>query len=634
LLDVRTARRRVAAVFVAVLAAATAERADADDPPTGSATLRLSADSPVLSPGERQVAVRVDGCDERPALSANVGTVRRVRAAGPRRDVAEYAPPPEARPLVAIVTAVCGDRWGWTAIPVVGRGVATAHTRPGAAIHVTIGERSYGPAVADGEGAVRVAVDVPPGVRFAYHGARPLDLGVPPAPHAHVVAGPIVVRADREETVRVLAFAVTDAGAPRAGAPLALSASAGVVGSAVEIEPGVALARWTLPPGRAGRVRLEARLADDDGPPAAVEVERRPGPPARVEAFPDRAQAVAGEAPLQLDVAVTDAAGNPAPEEPRVEPKDLVLERRGVGPGLWAVGLAVPERLAGRSELSVSIAAGGAAGAARVPLLAAPAATLAVEPAGREVVAGGREAFSLRVALRDRFGNASPDVPEVETDGPADVETVRDGESFVVTVRPRRGLGRRYDAVTIHGAGRSERIPLAVRGADPRLALSGRAGFLASTGGGRSAYLGGETALWPSARLGAALEAGAFAFGRRERVPLPGRSAELRSDVRYLPVVASLRWRAEPTPDTLVVVGAGAALAPLSAEVRLEGEPPVRESGLAAGGLLSLGAGRHLGSGTLLVEARALWLADPGLHAVRGRVLAGGLALGWSHAVL
>jgi hypothetical protein len=563
-----------------------------------------------------------------------VGALAGLRAAGPGRAVAEYLPPPDARPQVAIVAAACGARHGWTQIPIVGRGVAIARTAPGAAIRVTIGARSYGPAVADANGEARVTVDVPPGVRFAHQGERPLDLRVPPSRHAHVLLDPPALRADRAAEVRVLAFAVTAEGAPRGAAPLRLTASAGALGDAVELEPGVTLARWTLPAGPAGRPRLEARLEGDAGPPAVAELERPAGPPARIDAAPDRAVAVAGEAPVQLDVTVLDAAGNPAPDDLRVEPEGLVLERRGTGPGTWAVGLEVPERLAGRAALEVSLAAGEAAAAARVALAAAPAERLAVEPETPEVVADGRATLGFRVALLDRFGNpvdATP--PAAESREGSEVATVRDGDGFLVTVRPRRRFEPAEDVVTITGAGRTERLPVALRARAPLVALAARVGMVAAAGGARSGYLGAGAELFPSARLGGSLEAGALALAREDRVRPGAAAVALRGEVRYLPVVASLRWRWSPSPGTVVLVGAGGALAAASAEVRVAGQPAVRENGAAAGAQLSLGAGRRLGAGALTVELRGLWLTALGLEAVRGRTLAAGLVAGWSHAV-
>lgn len=638
-------RLRVAVALAVATAAVIARAGESalEDPrplargPGAAADLVVSAAPPVLVPGQDRVTLAVEGCPGTPLLAANAGRIASVRTDAPGRATAELLAPDERRPQVAIVTATCDGRHGWIAIPIVGRGTAIARTTPGAAIRVTIGARSFGPAVADAEGVARVPVDVPPGVRFAYQGERPLDLRVPPARRVHVAVDPPTGRADREEAFTVRAYVVTEAGAPRAGARVVLSAPDGVLSAPAEVEPGLLVARWTLPPGRAGPLGLEARLEDEPGEAVTATLERRAGPPARLEAAPDRAVAVAGEAPVQLDVRVVDAAGNLTASPLRVEPGAVVLDAREHATGRWAVGLEVPERLDGRDALDVSIVAGDATAAARVALSAAPAVALEVEaPAAPEVLADGEASLVVKVALQDRFGNPAVDPPpEARTEQPAEVSTVRDGDRFHVTVRPRRRLGPGADAVTIEGGGRTERLPLALRPAEPWLALGARAGYLAAAGGLRSAYAGVGAVVWPAAwgPFGAALEAGAFAHDRTDGVALAGAPLAVRGEVRYLPIVASARWRHAPSRGTVLVAAAGGAVAPLSAEVRVTGQPAVREHGVAPGAQVAFGAGWRLGTEVVFLEARGLWLADPGLDVVRGRVLATGLVVGWTHGL-
>jgi hypothetical protein len=595
--------------------------------------LAVSARPAVLTPGAPGVTVRVDGCEAVPEVGASVGAVSGVRVVTPGQAEAEYRPPGEGRPQVAIVTAACGDRHGWTTIPIVGRGVAIARTDPGASISVTIGTRAFGPAVAGADGSARVTVEVPPGVRFAYQGERPLDLRVPPARHVHVVLDSPELRADREEVVRVRAYAITPAGARRPGAPLRLAASEGALSDPAEVEPGLWLARWTLPPGRSGTVRLEARLDDDPGPAAAAEAERRPGPPSRIALAPDRAVAVAGEPPVQVDVSVVDAAGNPTAADLRVEPEEAVLDVRETERGRWAVGLAVPEQLLGRAALEVSVAAGDARAAARIALAPGPAFTLDVVPGARDVVADGEASVALRVELHDRFGNPVPEPPPAATSGqPAEVSTERDGEGFRVTVRPRRRLEPGEDTLTITGAGRTELLPVTLRSPEPRVALAARAGWLAA-GALRSPYGSLEATVWPFAAYGVSLEAGAFGDERVDQVSASGGAVALRGEVRYLPVVLSARWRTTPWRATVLLAGAGALVAPVAAEAQVAGQPAVGETGVAAGAQLTFAAGRRLGAGMAFLEARATWIGDPGIEPVHGRVLALGVVAGWSHGV-
>jgi hypothetical protein len=298
------------------------------------------------------------------------------------------------------------------------------------------------------------------------------------------------------------------------------------------------------------------------------------------------------------------------------------------------VGLEVPERLEGRAAVDVRLGAEGAGRPVRVPLAAAAPSAVTVAPSAREVVADGRAALEIRVEQRDRFGNpVTEPPPAAATAMGSAVSTERDGDAYRVVVRPRRRLAPAEDAVTITAAGREESLPVALRAADARATLSGRVGYLASAGGLRSAYAGVEAALWPDRwrRLGLAVEAGAFSFDRTDDVLAAGAAAELRGSVRYLPLAAVARWRAAPSERTVLQLGAGAVIAPLAASLRLGDQPEVREAGVAAGALAAFGAGRRLGRGQAFLEARLLWLADPGLEIVRGRLVATGLVAGWSH---
>ena len=100
----------------------------------------------------------------KPTLSANVGEIHNLRREGPETWIAEYVPPSELFPQVAIVAAVAEDEVAWTAIPLCGHGVAQVRTRRRARISVKIGGETFGPAEADAHGEALVPVIVPPGV--------------------------------------------------------------------------------------------------------------------------------------------------------------------------------------------------------------------------------------------------------------------------------------------------------------------------------------------------------------------------------------------------------------------------------------------------------------------------------------
>jgi hypothetical protein len=304
------------AAAVLLLAAAPAPGAGAEP----AVTLRARPASLVLGTAAR-ATIEIDaGGGGAPHVTTNVGRIENLRAVDAGRFEADYVPPREAYPQVAIVAAVVGERYGWTSIPLSGRGVATARSAPHAAVRVTIGGESFGPVRTDWSGEARVQVIAPPGERFAFHRDRPLDLNVPPTVHVHVAAGRLVAPADAEQRLPLYVFAVTAAGAPRAGAPVVLDVSQGTIVDRAERASGEIVATWRLAPGAAQPATATVRLADEPGPKFAVTVARPGGAPARVTLVARPSRVVAGEeAPVALRVRVVDGAGNPAAAVPRIE---------------------------------------------------------------------------------------------------------------------------------------------------------------------------------------------------------------------------------------------------------------------------------------------------------------------------
>jgi len=115
---------------------------------------------------------------------------------------ADYVPPEEQLPQVAIVTAVAGNDVAWIAIPLWAEGDAVVKTRPRGKISVRIGSEEFGPVIADARGEAVVPVVVPPGVHEAHHGKRVIPLHVPPTRTVHLalekrLAPPIARRRSR-----------------------------------------------------------------------------------------------------------------------------------------------------------------------------------------------------------------------------------------------------------------------------------------------------------------------------------------------------------------------------------------------------------------------------------------------------
>lgn len=400
-----------ALLAAAALLAGAAVRGD-DPPPASGGALRVVASPPRLErPGDATADLRVAAPPDvaEVTLTANAGTIEALRRLPGGGFAARWRPPPARVPLVAIVAATAhgarGLEDGWVAIPVSGRGTARVRGEPGAPVTLRIGDRTFGPAVVGKDGVARIAVVVPPGIREAHEGFRPIDLAVPETSLLHAVADRREVLAGREERVRVVAYVVAPHGAGRRGEPPAFEPSRGTV-SVSPREPGAYLATWTLPPGPPGEDRLVVRLRSAAESRALVRVAALPGPIAgpapplaaapgapalRLEAragpaldprgrFAAAAGAVAAERPLALG----DALGSGLDAALRVEVGALATGRGGVMGDLLA-GASLRWAGAGGSIWTASAGAGvllGRSGAAPAGRLAASVgmARGAIEP--------------------------------------------------------------------------------------------------------------------------------------------------------------------------------------------------------------------------------------------------------------
>jgi len=308
-----------AALAAAALAAAGAVRAD-EPPPAGGGPLRVAADPPRLELGrDASAELRVTAPPEvdEVAVTASVGRVEGIRRLPGGGFTARYRPPAERVPQVAIVSAVArthhGFEDGWIAIPLSGEGDARVRAAPGSEVTLRIGDRTFGPGTANGEGVAIIPVIVPPGVREAHQGFRPIDLRVPETPLLHAVQDRTAIHADREEKVRVVAYVVAPHGAARRGDLPTFEPSRGTV-AVSEREAGAFQAVWTLPPGPAGEERLSIRLPAAAASRAVLRVEGAAGPPAIVAVSFDRDALVAGGDAV-VTARVLDAGGNQVPGE-------------------------------------------------------------------------------------------------------------------------------------------------------------------------------------------------------------------------------------------------------------------------------------------------------------------------------
>jgi hypothetical protein len=169
---------------------------------------------------------------------ATVGTLEPMRAIAPGRFVARYRPPADRFPQVALLLVEVGNGAARlhcaTRIALEGSTIFPFHTGGGASVTMRIGDRQFGPVVADRQGHVEIPIDVPPGVRKAAARAvdrtgasreTEVDLHLPAFPRVLLLAPAAVEVGSFSE---IFVAALDDNGAPAAPNQLTLAASAGL----------------------------------------------------------------------------------------------------------------------------------------------------------------------------------------------------------------------------------------------------------------------------------------------------------------------------------------------------------------------------------------------------------------------
>lgn len=576
-----------------------------------------------------------------PRLVATAGALRPAVETRPGVFEAVLEPPLEAHPQLALVVALApGGGVGYAWLPLIGRGVAIARTEPNAKVSVRIRTRTFGPALADGTGVASVPVEVPPGERFAYDRGKPLDLRVPPLHQAAIVVDRTDLRADRAESVTVWAFAATPDGSPWRGAPLALAVTAGTLGPSREIGAGAVAAEWTLPSGPAGQAAVEARLPGV--PVARREVERAPGPPARVSVRLAAVHASAGDPPVDVAVEISDAAGN------RVDGDVALTASFGTlsapahdAPGVVRAALRVPERLEGRTEAAVEARLGDASDRRELALGPAAPAAIDVKVDPPELPADGSAASEVRVALTDRFGNGV-DHPAlaVETERGVAAPLARDGVgSWRGRYAPGWIPGGGEDAVVARAGELVARVPVRLLDPPRILGATVRAGALHALGGFTAPYLGGELEAWPlrfGGRWGAALGLARAASSRQETAQVGPAAHALETSSALWPIEATALARRPLGQRLTGVAGAGVQAVRIHSTIALDGERTADEWGWALGVHARAGAALEVPSWRARVRVEALlgWQADAGMRSFRGALGTFGLAVGVSHDAL
>jgi hypothetical protein len=389
------------------LAAAAAAGAHAEEPPAaGGGALRIRAEPARLelgTEGSAELRVAAPADVRELSFSASAGRVEAVRRLPEGGFTARFRAPAERVPQVAIVAAVARtpSRFedGWIAIPLSGTGDARVPGAPGEEITLRVGERTFGPRKAGPDGMAIVPIVVPPGVREAHQGFRPIHLRVPDKPLLHAVQDRTVVRADREEEVRAVAYVVAPHGAARRGDVPVFEPSRGTV-AVREREAGAFEVAWMLPPAPPGEARLTIRLPGAPSSRAVLAVSVAAGAPTLVAGTGAPTEATSARAAPALLVSgrggvladargrFTAAAGGLAVERPQgADLHGLELAWRVEAEAAGAVGPSSAGSLAAflcggavrrRFEAGLELGAAASVGVALGPAHASPAGRLAL----------------------------------------------------------------------------------------------------------------------------------------------------------------------------------------------------------------------------------------------------------------
>jgi hypothetical protein len=560
-------------------------------------------------------------------LSASAGSIGEATLQADGTHAAEYTPPDETVPQVAIIAAVVrtdrGPEAAYVAVPLWGQGDAVVKTRAHARIEVSIGEQTFGPAKADATGTALVPVVVPPGIAAARHGNRDIDLHIPPQRRVHLALGARSAFADREEQIDVFVFEVDAAGSPARSPSFALRTTRGAAGAPEEAAPGTWKIRWTVPAGAAGRARIVASAGGPDLD-AAADLALVAGSAARVELRPERSAVRAGEQDLVFTANAFDAAGNPSEEPLQFVAHPGTVEARASAGGSWSVHVAVPAGFGGHDKLqleAVSPSRGEVAGTATVALLPGdPVAARAdeVAPARADGVSKARVRFSVA----DRYGNpVSALMPSASADRGSVTSVVGVGpgkyEAIYVPLVSRLSGDALVDIAAGTARARA-RVPLLPQ--LPALAVSPKLGALSNLRDLGSPLLGLEVA-FRSDRLGPKIFfAGDLSYWfSQENTAFAGQTAQsvsTRSRTDFFTVSGSVGTRIDAGARTRVFLGAGPALTHLWSHLRVTGQPTAYDTATLFGAQISAGVERAMWGGVPFTEARFGFFADPALRGV------------------
>jgi hypothetical protein len=557
---------RLFAPAVALAALAIAPAAAAAPRPC---ELQVTATPSTLSSSQRTARLRVSPPNGGLHFAASHGEVGEARREGSRALSADWTPPRGPGPLVAIVAAVGEGECGFTVV------------------------RSAGSADAS---------------------------GAPRGPATLVVVDPVSARADREEEVGVYVFAVDEVGDPRRGPAPLVTASLGRAVRTEALGPGVWRAAWQVPPGEVGPAAVAVQFAGE--PAVSAALTRTPGPATEILVEFDRSRAAPGDpTPVQIEVRVRDASGNPADAPIEVE-SDLgeVGTPERVEAGLFRVPLVVPSSLRGSRAILVVAKTEGVSATGSLLVGPGPAAAVRVVPPG-PIVADGATTAQLEVAVTDAFDNPAEEIPEGEASLGDFVPSSRLGPGrWVMGYRPGRVLKDTPSTLTVKAGPAVENLQVQLVASRVSFAVGPKLGFTLAAGRGGLA-VGAEASAWTQigkAQLGLALEGTWFSLSTTHSVDVGGVSAAYDSTQSWVPVLLSVSWRVPLGRRTMLWTSAGGGVAFVANRSQIAGQPEVSETGMAPAASLAMSFGFYAWRGFPFVEVRGTWVGDPNMTTLTG----------------
>lgn len=571
----------------------------------------------------------------------NTGSVTPPRpdASDPSRWRATYLAPEAWHPQVAIlvVRARVGSEqaFGWTRLPLVGKGTVTVRERPGAKVTLEVAGRRYGPVAADAGGIARVPVEVPPGYDTAHYGRRRLPIGVVPFSRVLVVPERRRLFADEPLDTRVFVYATDERGRPLADAgQVRLEADAGAVSALEPLAPGVLVARYRPPASAVGTVSLHASVHGSEAQASHAAVEVVPSVPTKLSLLFSCPRFIAGEPPPTLQVRVLDRRGvTTGTGKVVLDVKNGLLgEPEEVAPGVVEVKVRPSDALPEDRLLTVEarVLTGGPAPVvverAELPLSPAAPASIDIVPLTARLEADGETRGTLRVTVRDAYGNPTPDLhPKAHALlGTATVAATASG--YEVHYRAPLTYSDNSDVIEVSAGEAKESLSIGLVPRARRFSIGASLGAMSNFVGLHAPYVSLDVGYRlddvSDVLSGVELVAEAGVF-HRWAPNTPSAAGLVDAQLTGVPLSLGARYHLAPLPWLSLHAGAFASAAGVNSVVAA-GATGV-ERFLAVGGYLSTGAAWHVGTVAFFLEARANALVSEARTTVTGFM--GGAAL-------